>query len=96
MKVSFELPSTNELIMLVAENRSNMCLNHKMLATVSKIHFKTKIYLDYIFGLKRFLTYGTKELFFPGDKNKINHGGVPMAPCLFQDDIIHGAKDLKS
>ena len=37
------------------------------------------------------LDEGTKELFVPGDKNEINYGSVPMAPCLFQDDIIHGA-----
>ena len=39
------------------------------------------------------LDEGTKELFVPGDKNEINYGSVPMAPCLFQDDIIHGAND---
>ena len=37
------------------------------------------------------LDEGTKELFVPGDKNEINYGSVPMAPCLFQDDIKHGA-----
>ena len=41
------------------------------------------------------LDEGTKELFVPGDKNEINYGSVPMAPCLFQDDIIHGANDLE-
>ena len=37
----------------------------------------------------------TKEHFVPGDKNEINYGSVPMAPCIFQDDIKHGANDLK-
>ena len=41
------------------------------------------------------LDEGTKELFVPGDKNEINYGSVPMAPCLFQDDIKHGANDLE-
>ena len=37
----------------------------------------------------------TKEHFVPGDNNGIHYGSVPMAPCLFQDDIKHGANDLK-
>ena len=41
------------------------------------------------------LDEGTKELFVPGDKNEINYGSVPMAPCLFQDDIKHSANDLE-
>ena len=39
------------------------------------------------------LDEGTEELFVPGDKNEINYGSVPMAPCLLQDDIKHGAND---
>ena len=41
------------------------------------------------------LDEGTKKLFVPGDKNEINYGSVPMAPCLSQGDIKHGANDLE-
>ena len=40
------------------------------------------------------LDEGAKENFKPGDEDELMYGNVPMAPCLFQDDIIHGAKDL--
>ena len=40
------------------------------------------------------LDEGTKEHFAPGSDEELNYGSVPLAPCLFQDDIIHGAKDL--
>ena len=66
-----------------------------------KLNDKTEIYVKTGVGLTEYteagavLDEGTKELFVPGDKNEINYGGVPMAPCLFQDDIIHGANDLE-
>ena len=37
---------------------------------------------------------GTKKHFVPGNEDELNYGNVPLAPCLFQDDIIHGAKNL--
>ena len=40
------------------------------------------------------LDEGAKEHFEPGNEDELMYGNVPMAPCLFQDDIIHGAKDL--
>ena len=41
------------------------------------------------------LDEGTKKHFEPGNEDELMYGRVPMAPCLFQDDIIHGAKDLE-
>ena len=38
---------------------------------------------------------GTKKHFVPGNEDELNYGNVPLAPCLFQDDIIHGANDLE-
>ena len=40
------------------------------------------------------LDEGAKKHFVPGDEDELKYGNVPLAPCLFQDDIIHGAKDL--
>ena len=40
------------------------------------------------------LDEGAKENFEPGNEDELMYGEVPMAPCLFQDDIIHGAKDV--
>ena len=40
------------------------------------------------------LDEGAKEHFKPGNEDELMYGNVPMAPCLFQDDIIHGAKDV--
>ena len=40
------------------------------------------------------LDEGVKENFEPGNEDELRYGEVPMAPCLFQDDIIHGARDV--
>ena len=40
------------------------------------------------------LDEGAKEHFEPGNEDELIYGSVPMAPCLFQDDIIHGAKNV--
>ena len=40
------------------------------------------------------LDEGAQKHFVPGNEDELKYGSVPLAPCLFQDDIIHGAKDL--
>jgi hypothetical protein len=35
------------------------------------------------------LDEGVKEHFEPGGRDELNYGSVPMAPCMFQDDLIH-------
>ena len=37
---------------------------------------------------------GVKEHFEPGGEDELEYGDVPLAPCIFQDDLIHGAKGL--
>ena len=35
------------------------------------------------------LDEGIKNQFLPGDRDEMNYGDVPLAPMIFQDDVIH-------
>ena len=40
-------------------------------------------------GSQAVLDEGISEYFPPGNRDELNYGTVPMAPFLFQDDLIH-------
>ena len=37
---------------------------------------------------------GVREQFPPGGPGELDYGTIPMAPCLFQDDLTHIVGDL--
>ena len=41
------------------------------------------------------LDEGISEQFSPGGGDELNYGGVPMAPLMFQDDLIHSTEGVK-
>ena len=41
------------------------------------------------------LDEGISEQFAPGGEDELTYGSVPMAPVIFQDDILHAAEGIK-
>ena len=41
------------------------------------------------------LDKGVMEHFEPGGENELEYGSVPLAPFMFQDDLIHGTSGVK-
>ena len=41
------------------------------------------------------LDEGSSGQFAPGGGDELNYGGVPMAPLMFQDDLIHSTEGVK-
>jgi hypothetical protein len=40
------------------------------------------------------LDEGVSEEFTPGGEDELSFGQVPLQPCMFQDDLIHGSSEL--
>ena len=41
------------------------------------------------------LDVGISQEFAPGGEDELKYGNVPLAPLIFQDDVIHGAGGLE-
>ena len=41
------------------------------------------------------LDEGISEEFAPGGEDELTYGSVPLAPLLFQDDVLHAAEGVK-
>ena len=41
------------------------------------------------------LDQGISEQFAPGGGDELTYGSVPLAPLIFQDDVIYGAEGIK-
>ena len=41
------------------------------------------------------LDEGISEQFAPGGEDELTYGSVPLAPVIFQDDVLHGAEGIK-
>ena len=41
------------------------------------------------------LDQGISEQFAPGGEDKVTYGSVPLAPLIFQDDVLHAAYGIK-
>ena len=46
-------------------------------------------------GSQEVLDEGISEQFAPGGGDELNYGEVPMAPLMFQDDLIHSTEGVK-
>ena len=46
-------------------------------------------------GSQAVLGQRISEHFPPGGEDELNYGGVPMAPLIFQDDVIHITHGIK-